>query len=436
MDGTRLISKALLVAAILFAGFGLVINAQSAADDRAVLMDLYNATGGPNWKNNNNWGTDSPLADWFGINVNVDGDVTRIRLLGNELSGSLPDTLGNLTSLEELALLSNQLRGPIPDTLGNLTSLVVLGLSINELSGPIPDTLGNLTNLERLYLDQNELSGPIPDTLGNLTSLERLTFFQNQLTGPIPDTLGNLTRVLSLAVSGNQLTGPIPDTLGNLTNVELLFFRDNQLSGPVPASFVNLSNLIRLHIYNNAGLCAPTDAAFQAWLSTLEDFRGDVCAAGAPRPKTPDVVQMTVDDAVRAQGGLSAGGSAVTVDLRTLFEFGDTHGMSVTFLRALGPTAVSYAATSSQSEQLATGVEREELTLTPGVASAIPENGAMVEVTVTATPANDPSAAARAAFAVTVKPATPVPILTLPGLLTLALLLGLGGIWRCRRPVR
>ena len=48
-------------------------------------------------------------------------------------------------------LYSNNITGKIPDELGNLTNLVSLDLYLNVLNGPIPATLGNLKKLRFLY---------------------------------------------------------------------------------------------------------------------------------------------------------------------------------------------------------------------------------------------------------------------------------------------
>jgi len=44
----------------------------------------------------------------------------------------------------------------------------------NQLTGSIPGEIGNLSNLLDLVLSSNRLSGPIPPELGNLKSVRRL----------------------------------------------------------------------------------------------------------------------------------------------------------------------------------------------------------------------------------------------------------------------
>lgn len=48
-------------------------------------------------------------------------------------------------------LYSNNISGRIPNELGNLTNLVSLDLYLNRLDGGIPDTLGKLQKLRFLY---------------------------------------------------------------------------------------------------------------------------------------------------------------------------------------------------------------------------------------------------------------------------------------------
>ena len=272
---------------------------KAIASDRAALVALDNATDGPNWSTTTNWGSDKPLGQWYGVTTNSAGRVTSLNLRNNQLSGSIPPELGNLTKLTYLALHNNQLSGGIPAELGNLTDLRTLSLWDNQLSGGIPTQLGNLTNLERLYLNNNQLSGSIPSQLsnlsnleslnlgnnklsgpipsrlenlsnleslylndnqlngsiplelGSLTKLQRVALYKNQLSGPIPSQLGNLTKLTYLALNDNQLSGGIPVELGNLTNLQRLYLNDNQLNGSIPSQLGDLTNLRRLYLHRN-----------------------------------------------------------------------------------------------------------------------------------------------------------------------------------------
>ena len=150
-----------------FSGLGLTFCSPRASDpaDRAVLEVFYNATNGPNWRNNANWLSDRPLSLWHGVTTNDDGRVTALSLWSNQLSGAIPSEFGNLTDMELLYLHGNQLSGAIPPELGNLTNLREMHLQDNQMSGAIPPELGNLTNLVALLIEGNQFSGCIPDAL-------------------------------------------------------------------------------------------------------------------------------------------------------------------------------------------------------------------------------------------------------------------------------
>ncbi|KAI8822813.1 hypothetical protein BJ741DRAFT_86809 [Chytriomyces cf. hyalinus JEL632] len=113
-------------------------------------------------------------------------------LFNNQLTGTIPTELGQLTSLTQLYLSSNQLTGSIPTELGRLTSLNTLSLSSNQLTGSIPTELGRLTSLKTLRLASNRLSGSIPCEFSNLKALSTSDF-----TNPLESTEFNATELAS-----------------------------------------------------------------------------------------------------------------------------------------------------------------------------------------------------------------------------------------------
>jgi len=89
-----------------------------------------------------------------------------------------------------------------------------LNLHENQLTGSIPPEIGNMTNLTELWLGDNQLTGSIPPETGNLTNLERLYFQNNQLTGEIPESICDLdinwSDSICFKISNNQLCPPYP----------------------------------------------------------------------------------------------------------------------------------------------------------------------------------------------------------------------------------
>ena len=118
-----------------------------APEIRDALVALYNATNGSGWKNNENWFSEAPLDQWYGVFTDCDGTLTHLSLTDNQITGPIPSWLGNLSNLRHLELAGNQITEPIPSWLGNLSNLNVLGLGRNQFTGPIPPELGNLSRL-------------------------------------------------------------------------------------------------------------------------------------------------------------------------------------------------------------------------------------------------------------------------------------------------
>ena len=101
-------------------------------------------------------GTTADPGEWEKITcATVNGviQVSEIDLNGNNLVGSLPTTLGRLTTMtRNLKLGSNKLTGSIPTEIGGITAIhQVLDLSKNSLSGPIPSEIGVLTLLTQVH---------------------------------------------------------------------------------------------------------------------------------------------------------------------------------------------------------------------------------------------------------------------------------------------
>ena len=195
------------------------------------LQSLYNFTNGDSWDNSENWLTDAPFAEWYGIQTDDEGRVIGIYLSDNNLKGELPPELGRLSQLEWLGLANNELSGLIPPELGDLYNLRILVLLNNDLTGPIPYQLGKLQELLEMYLEGNRLSGPIPAQLGDLRKLYFLNLTDNELSGDIPSSLGNLQELRDLHIAANDLSGPIPRELGDLSKLKRLDIRDNDLTG-------------------------------------------------------------------------------------------------------------------------------------------------------------------------------------------------------------
>lgn len=96
--------------------------------------------------------------------------ISEINLSGRNLTGSVPEEIGQLTALVNVSLENNNLIGPLPD-LSGLTMLERLHLQNNSLNGSLPDWLFNLNNLKELFIQNNNFSGVIRGELLDKNSL-------------------------------------------------------------------------------------------------------------------------------------------------------------------------------------------------------------------------------------------------------------------------
>ncbi|KAI4974243.1 hypothetical protein ZWY2020_047523 [Hordeum vulgare] len=185
------------------------------------------------------------------------GNITQLNnlsLSNNFLDGSIPSSIGNLPKLVSLDLSGNGKVGEIPHEILSITSLtLLLNLSNNALSGSIPTQIGKLNNLVTIDLSINKLSGEIPDALGSCVQLNFLYLQGNFLQGQIPKDFSSIRGFVKLDISNNNLAGPIPEFL----SVELLTYLNlsfNNLSGPVPNTWIFHNSIVML-LPGNSMLC-------------------------------------------------------------------------------------------------------------------------------------------------------------------------------------
>lgn len=218
--------------------------------DSLALVDLYTATNGSNWYVS--WDLTTPINTWHGITLDAGQCVKWIDLQDNNLTGSLPISIGSFQQLEYLYLHENNITGNIPPELGQLTNLTRFRLQHNDFTGDLPSELGDMSSLEHFILHHNpNLTGNIPVELGQLTNLKFLQIHDCNLTGIIPVELSNLDSLKQLYLTDNQLVGSIPPEISYLNKLERLHLNYNNLSGVIPLELGNLDSLKQLHLNSN-----------------------------------------------------------------------------------------------------------------------------------------------------------------------------------------
>jgi hypothetical protein len=243
----------------------------------------------------------------------LDDKLSKLEFLylnGNQLSGSIPESLGKLRKLKHLNLPNNRLSSTIPKSLGDLRDLEYIRLNGNQLSGSIPESLGKLSKLKLFSLGDNQLSGSIPNSLGDLNDLFMLFLDNNYLSGSIPKSLGKLSKLEKLYLQDNRLSGSIPDKLGYLKNLQYLYLNNNRLCGDLPASLMkldikvqvrekphateisleeNLENYLRI----SKNYLTTSNKELSAWLEKREPYWTETQGMFCPKVKKTDCTAQT-----------------------------------------------------------------------------------------------------------------------------------------------
>lgn len=176
------------------------------------LEALYNSTDGANWTDSTNWLVTNNPCSWYQVYCSG-GHVSRLLLNGNNLVGTVPAEIGQLSAMTVLNLANNQLSGPIPPEITSLSNLNDLSFANNSLTGTIPSQVNLMTSLTTAEFLSNSLEGPIPAGFGLLSNLGYLDLSENVFTGTIPADLGSSAQLVTLHVNGNKLEGAVPSEL-------------------------------------------------------------------------------------------------------------------------------------------------------------------------------------------------------------------------------
>lgn len=169
--------------------------------------------------------------------------LTSISVLVNRLSGEIPKTLGNITSLTYLCLEANQFSGNVPPELGRLINLQTLMLSSNQLTGNLPSSFAGLINLTDFRINDNNFSGSIPEYIQNWIQLTRLDMVATGLDGPIPTGVSLLNIMVDLRISDIVSPRQLFPDLSNMTGLVRLVLRNCNMSGEIPSYIWNSKEL-------------------------------------------------------------------------------------------------------------------------------------------------------------------------------------------------
>jgi hypothetical protein len=165
-------------------------------------------TNGSSWTNNSGWdlgamGTNCTPCTWYGITCDNQENVIGIDLYNNNLNGTVPATMEDLTKLRSIKLLVNNLTGSFPDIWTNMSNLEFIDLSNNQFTGTMPSSLGNLLKLTTLYIENNDMTGNLLPEIGELPMINVYWAKGNDFSGCFPGTYLNLCDIGSITFINN-----------------------------------------------------------------------------------------------------------------------------------------------------------------------------------------------------------------------------------------
>ena len=230
--------------------------------ERSALRDLFISTSGENWNCKTNWLSDVEVSNWYKVGT-LSSHVHSIVMSSNKMNGAIPNTIKALTKLRMIEFATMPSLYGTLEPITQVTTLRRLCICRCQITGPIPEAIGNLSELEELQLFGNKLQGIIPESLGKLSKLKLLSLGEytggnNFKAGPIPSCIQNLHQLEALFLSSCNLTGTVPEWLSTLTELRQVDLQNNHLGGLVSHStFAGLSNLLYLNLKDNRKLCGP-----------------------------------------------------------------------------------------------------------------------------------------------------------------------------------
>lgn len=88
---------------------------------------------------------------------------------------------------------------------------MILYLGVNRLSGIVPSSIFNISSIAEFDVGENKIQGNIPLDYGfTLQNLQYFSIGTNRITGAIPPSISNASKLEVLQALNNKLTGEVP----------------------------------------------------------------------------------------------------------------------------------------------------------------------------------------------------------------------------------
>ena len=234
----------------------------------------------------------------------------------NRVSGTIAELVASRRlsdwSVVDILMHNTSISGNVPNSLSEATSLQRLFLSDTNMSGSIPSFIASSHIIELFHM-ATQISGTLPD-FSAATSLRHLWAGECRLSGSMPQ-LSNRSLLQTLILNANTISGSLPMTISNSIRLQKLFVNANLLSGSSPPGMEQLNELQYFGIASNRHL--DFDLSLLSMWPKLQNASMQSCAVKGTIPQiiASRSAQTILMDDNQISGTLSGGelGSLSTV---------------------------------------------------------------------------------------------------------------------------
>ncbi|EES00262.3 hypothetical protein SORBI_3003G059300 [Sorghum bicolor] len=176
--------------------------------------------------------------------IPIPGPQNQLFDCSNNQFSSMPFNFGSYSSSISLLMAPrNKLSGEIPRSICEATSLMLLDLSNNYLIGSIPSCLmEDMSRLNVLNLKGNQLQGRLPNSPKQDCAFEALDFSDNQIEGQLPRSLAACKDLEVFDIGKNLINDTFPCWMSMLPKLQVLVLKSNMFIGDVGTSILEDRN--------------------------------------------------------------------------------------------------------------------------------------------------------------------------------------------------
>lgn len=235
------------------------------------LVDLYNDANGPSWTTNTNWNTDSDICTWFGVScTNIGGQdhVTTLSLSGNNLSGTLPDSMSGLTYISWVHLQTNNIYGWLPSSWSTWTGITLFNISENILTGTLPSSWSTWSEMQRFNASYNSITWSLPSSWSTMSGMLTFNVQLNTIHGVLPTSWSTWKNIQSFAVDTNAIQGNLPTSWLTWTGINVFQAWGNLLTGTLPLEWSTWTGITSFSVRNNL-LTGTLPPEYSGWTNML-----------------------------------------------------------------------------------------------------------------------------------------------------------------------